>query len=159
MSGKLDARQVAWISPSATKLDTPSVKLKISQKWWMSSEQRIQLRIPTIHGKLFPYYIYISVEQNKSSNEEIWVSDPKVPRSQVLGSWSHFYTMPAYNMCKLELGNYDKKGEGAKIRSKCEWYQHTWRKADKVLLEFWKTKSYKYSSKSLNYWPQRHYWP
>ena len=28
-------------------------------------------------------------------------------------------------MCKLELENiYDKKAESAKIRSKCEWYQH-----------------------------------
>ena len=28
-------------------------------------------------------------------------------------------------MCKLELKNiYDKKVEGAKICSKCEWYQH-----------------------------------
>ena len=28
-------------------------------------------------------------------------------------------------MCKLELENiYDKKAEGAKIHSKCEWYQH-----------------------------------
>ena len=31
----------------------------------------------------------------------------------------------AYNLCKLELENiYDKKAEGAKIRSKCEWYEH-----------------------------------
>ena len=31
----------------------------------------------------------------------------------------------AYGLCKLELENiYDKKAEGAKIRSKCEWYQH-----------------------------------
>ena len=31
----------------------------------------------------------------------------------------------AYNLCKLELENiYDKKAEGAKTRSKCEWYQH-----------------------------------
>ena len=31
----------------------------------------------------------------------------------------------AYDLCKLELENiYDKKSEGAKIRSKCEWYQH-----------------------------------
>ena len=31
----------------------------------------------------------------------------------------------AYNLCKLKLQNiYDKKAEGAKIRSKCEWYQH-----------------------------------
>ena len=37
----------------------------------MSSEQRMQLRIPTIRGKLFPYYIYICLEQNKSNNEEI----------------------------------------------------------------------------------------
>ena len=28
-------------------------------------------------------------------------------------------------MCKTELENiYDKKAEGAEIRSKCEWYQH-----------------------------------
>ena len=32
----------------------------------MSSEQRIKLRIPTIRGKLFPYYIYIFF-QNKIS--------------------------------------------------------------------------------------------
>ena len=31
----------------------------------------------------------------------------------------------AYNLCKLELKSiYDKKSEGAKIPSKCEWYQH-----------------------------------
>ena len=31
----------------------------------------------------------------------------------------------AYNLCKLELENiYDKKAEGAKLRCKCEWYQH-----------------------------------
>ena len=31
----------------------------------------------------------------------------------------------AYNLCKLELENiYDKKAEGAKLCSKCEWYQH-----------------------------------
>ena len=35
-SGKLDARQVAWIFPSPAKLGTPSVKFKISRKWWMS---------------------------------------------------------------------------------------------------------------------------
>ena len=30
-----------------------------------------------------------------------------------------------YNLCKLELENiFDKKAEGAKISSKCEWYQH-----------------------------------
>ena len=31
----------------------------------------------------------------------------------------------AYSLCKIELENiYDKKTEGAKICSKCEWYQH-----------------------------------
>ena len=31
----------------------------------------------------------------------------------------------AYSLCKLELENiYDKKAEGAKIGSKCEWYKH-----------------------------------
>ena len=30
-----------------------------------------------------------------------------------------------YNLCKLKLKNiYDKKAEGAKLCSKCEWYQH-----------------------------------
>ena len=30
-----------------------------------------------------------------------------------------------YGLCKIELENiYDKKAEGAEIRSKCEWYQH-----------------------------------
>ena len=30
-----------------------------------------------------------------------------------------------YSLCKLEFENiYDKKAEGAKIRRKCEWYQH-----------------------------------
>ena len=44
-------------------------------------------------------------------------------------------------LCELELRNAsDKKGEGAKIRSKCEWYQH----GEKP------TKSYKYNSKALN---------
>ena len=39
--------QVAWISTSAFKKNSstafgaPGVTLKISQKWWMSSEQRI----------------------------------------------------------------------------------------------------------------------
>ena len=53
--------------PSATKKDPsvalrkPSVTLKISRKWWMSSKQRISLRISTIRGKLFPYYIYIYI--------------------------------------------------------------------------------------------------
>ena len=41
----------------------------------------------------------------------------------------------AYSLCKLELENiYDKKVEGAKIRNKCEWYQHE-KKPDKVLFE------------------------
>ena len=78
LSGRLDARQVTWIFPSATKkedpsvaLGTPSVTLKISPKWWISSEQGIQLRIPTIPGKLFSYYIHICLKQSKSSNEEI----------------------------------------------------------------------------------------
>ena len=60
----------------------------------------------------------------------------------------HFY---AYNLCKLELENInDKKTEGTKIRSRCEWYQHA-EKPDKVLFESWETKSYKYNSKTLNW--------
>ena len=54
-------------------IGTPIVTLKISRKWWMSSEQRMQLKIPTIRGKLIPYHIYICLEYNKSNKEEILV--------------------------------------------------------------------------------------
>ena len=56
---------------TSVALGTPNVTLKISRKWRMSSEQRIQLGLPTIRGKLFPNYIYICLEHNKSTNEEI----------------------------------------------------------------------------------------
>ena len=75
------------ISPSVTKLGTPSLTLKISQKWWMSSEQRIANRITknTDYSwkitSIYIYYIYIYIlyiyilyiclEQNKSRNGEI----------------------------------------------------------------------------------------
>ena len=62
----------------------------------------------------------------------------------------------AYNLCKLELKKiYDKKEEGAKIRSKCEWYQNG-EKRTRVLFEYWKIKDYKCNSKTLNWWRQRH---
>ena len=41
---------------------------------------------------------------------------------QSLKNEGDFY---AYNLCKLELEHIsDKKAEGAKLRCKCEWYQH-----------------------------------
>ena len=47
----------------------------------------------------------------------------------------------AYNLCKLELENiYDKKAEGAKLCSKCEWYQHG-EKPTKFLLNLEKQKA------------------
>ena len=47
----------------------------------------------------------------------------------------------AYNLCKLELKNiFDKKAEGAKIRKKCEWYQHGG-KPTKFFLNFEKQKA------------------
>ena len=47
----------------------------------------------------------------------------------------------AYNLCELELENiYDKKAEGAKIRSKCEWYQHG-EKPTKLFLNLEKQKA------------------
>ena len=52
-------------------LGTPSMTLKISRKLWISLEQKLQLRISTIRGKLFAYYIYTYLEQNKSNNVEI----------------------------------------------------------------------------------------
>ena len=50
---------------------TLSVTSKTSPKWWMSSEQNIYFKIPTIHGELFPYYINLCLKQNKSNNEKI----------------------------------------------------------------------------------------
>ena len=47
----------------------------------------------------------------------------------------------AYNLCKLELKNiFDKKADGAKIRSKCEWYEHGG-KPTKFFLNFEKQKA------------------
>ena len=47
----------------------------------------------------------------------------------------------AYSLYKLELENvYDKKAEGAKILSKCEWYQHG-EKPTKVFLNVEKQKA------------------
>ena len=44
-------------------------------------------------------------------------------------------------MCKLELKHiYDKKAEGAKIRSTCEWYQHR-EKLTKFILNLEKQKA------------------
>ena len=47
----------------------------------------------------------------------------------------------AYNLCKLELENiYDKKAEGGKVRSNCEWYQQG-EKPTKFFLNLEKQKS------------------
>ena len=47
----------------------------------------------------------------------------------------------AYSLCKLELKNiYVKKAEGAKIRSKCEWYQQG-EKPTKLFLNLGKQKA------------------
>ena len=47
----------------------------------------------------------------------------------------------AYNLCKLELENiYDKKAEGVKICSKCEWYEHG-EKPTKFILNLEKQKA------------------
>ena len=42
----------------------------------MSSEQRKQLRIPTIRGKLFPYYIYICQNKVSQAMEKFHYEDP-----------------------------------------------------------------------------------
>ena len=55
----------------------------------------------------------------------------------------------AHSLCRLELENiYDKKAEGSKIRSKCEWYQHG-EEPTKFILNLEK-KSYKCNSKTPN---------
>ena len=47
----------------------------------------------------------------------------------------------AYSLCKLELEKiYDKKAEGAKTSSKCEWYQHG-EKSTKFVLNLEKQKA------------------
>ena len=40
-------------------------KSDIKELTEMVYEQRMQLRIPTIRGKLFPYYIYIYIYSNE----------------------------------------------------------------------------------------------
>ena len=105
------------ISPSVTKLGTPSLTLKISQKWWMSSEQRIANRITknTDYSwkitSIYIYYIYIYYiyVQNKISQgmEKYYYEGPtfkfgrgswgltfKLQEGGGRGSWSHFYAMP-----------------------------------------------------------------
>ena len=57
--------KVAWIFPSATKLGTRNVTLKISQKWWMSSEQEYSLEYRLFVETYF-HIMYILV-QNKIS--------------------------------------------------------------------------------------------
>ena len=54
-----------------------------------------------------------------------------------------------YSLCKLELENiYDKKAEGAKIRSKCKWHQHG-EKPTKFFLNLEKQKAIN-TTKTLN---------
>ena len=55
----------------------------------------------------------------------------------------------AYNLCKLQFENiYDKMAERAKIRSKCEWYQHG-EKLTKLLLNPEKQKAINTTVKNL----------
>ena len=74
------------------------------------------------------------LEQNKQSNLEnrIKILEQNLKNEEDFN---------AYNLCKLEIGNiYDKKSEGAKIRSKCEWYQRR-EKPTKFFLSFEKEKA------------------
>ena len=68
---------------------------------------------------------YISFSKNLAKTEQIIQTNLEnriKTLEQNLKNEEDFY---AYNLCKLELENiYDKKAEGAKLRSKCEWYQH-----------------------------------
>ena len=60
MSGKLDARQVAWISPSTTKKNS---SVALENGGWIEN--------PTIHGKLILNHIYDCLEHIKPNSEEI----------------------------------------------------------------------------------------
>ena len=42
----------------------------------MSSEQRIQLRIPTIRGNLFPYNVYTCPEQISQAMKKYYYKGP-----------------------------------------------------------------------------------
>ena len=87
MSDKLDARQVAWISLSATKLGTPKVtftkivKSEIQEDLTKMVDEFRTKNIECLEYRLFLenylhiiyiyIYIYICLKQNKSSDEEI----------------------------------------------------------------------------------------
>ena len=68
-----------------------------------------------------------SISFSKNLAKKEWIIQTNLENriktlEQSLKNEEDFY---AYNLCKLELENiYDKKAEGAKLRSKCEWYQH-----------------------------------
>ena len=86
------------------------------------------------------YEILISFSKNLANTERIIQTNLEnriKTLEQNLKNEEDFY---ASNLCKLELENiYDKKAEGAKIRSKCEWYQH--KKPTKFFLNLEKQKA------------------
>ena len=66
----------------------------------------------------------IPFSKNKAKTEQIMQTNLEnriKTLEQTLKNEEDFYT---YNLCKLELENIDDKKAGAKIRSKCKWYQH-----------------------------------
>ena len=67
----------------------------------------------------------ISFSKNFAKKERIKQTNLKNRIKTLDQSLKNEEDFNAYNLCKLELENiYDKKAEGGKIRSKCEWYQH-----------------------------------
>ena len=78
--------------------------------------------------KFFKYKILkfsISFSNNLAKTESIIETNLKNRIKIIEQNLCNEESFNPYNLCKLELEKiYDKKAEGAKICSKCEWYQH-----------------------------------
>ena len=83
---------------------------------------------------------YISFSKNLAKTEQIIQTNLKNRIKTLKQNLKNEQDFNAYSFCKLELENiYDKKAEGAKICSKCEWYQQV-QKPTKFFLNLEKQK-------------------
>ena len=83
----------------------------------------------------------ISFSKNLAKTEQIIQTNLKNRIKTLKQNLKNEQDFNAYSFCKLELENiYDKKAEGAKICSKCEWYQQV-QKPTKFFLNLEKQKA------------------
>ena len=82
----------------------------------------------------------ISFSKNLAKTEPIIQTNLESRIKTLEQNFKNYEDFNAYSLCRLELENiYDKKGEGTKILSKCEWYQH----GEKRQSSFWILKNKK----------------